>query len=70
MRTRRYQIVVSGQLSEIDRGEFEDLRIERHGMDTVLIGELDQPALRGAMERIMTSDLELKGLTLLAEETS
>jgi hypothetical protein len=70
MRTRRYRIIVSGQLGEIDRGEFEDLRIERHGVDTALIGELDQPALRGVMDRIMMSDLELKGLSLLAEETS
>ena len=39
-------------------------------MDTALIGELDQPGLRGVIERIMMTNLELKGIGLLAEETS
>lgn len=69
MRPRRFQIIVSGQLSEIDREEFEDLRIEPHGMDTALIGELDQPGLRGVIERIMMTDLELKKLSPLTRAT-
>jgi hypothetical protein len=62
MRPRRYQIIVSGQLSERDREEYGDLRSERHGVDTALIGELDQPGLGGVIERIRLYDLDLKGI--------
>lgn len=69
MRPCRYRIIVSGQLSEKDREEFGDLRIERHGMDTALIRELDQPGLRSVIERIKMAELEPKRLSL-AEGTS
>lgn len=70
MRSHCYQIIVSAQLGEIDREEFEDLRIERYGVDTALVGELDQPGLSGVIERIVASDLQLKELSLLAGEMS
>jgi hypothetical protein len=41
-----------------------------HGMNTVLIGDLDQPGLYGALNRIQSLGLELIGLSRLADGTS
>jgi hypothetical protein len=68
MRAHRYRIIVSGRLGEAGCVAFEDLHIEPHGPDTALIGELDQPGLRGVLDRVLGLGLELVDLALLAGE--
>jgi hypothetical protein len=59
VRTHRYRITISGGLGEIGREAFGDFLIEANGADTVLIGELDQAALYGALNRILSLGFEL-----------
>ena len=59
MRTHRYRIIVSGALSEIGREAFGDFRIEANGTNTALIGNLDQAALYGTLNRIVSLGFEL-----------
>ena len=66
MRTHRYGITIFGVLDGPDREEFADFRIERDRANTVLIGDLDQAALHGALNRIMAFGLELVELRRLA----
>ena len=42
-----------------------DFRIEPNGINTALIGDLDQAALYGALNRILALGLELVALTRL-----
>jgi hypothetical protein len=42
VRTYRYRITITGELSKTDREEFADFRIEYHSTNTVLIGDLDR----------------------------
>lgn len=63
MRTHRYRITIAGQLGEIGREAFADLLIESNGSDTVLIGDLDQASLYGALNRILSLRLELMELS-------
>ena len=65
MRTYCYRIVMSGELSETGREEFAGFRIECHGTNTVLVGDLDQAALFGTLNRIRALGLELVGLERL-----
>ena len=59
MHASRYQIVVSSRLGVAGREAFRAFRIEPHGMDTALTGDLTRrPDLA----------LELIGLTCLARE--
>jgi len=67
VRTYRYRIVISGELSETNREEFVDFRIECHGTNTVLVGDLDQAAVFGTLNRIRALDLELIALERLPE---
>ena len=70
MRAHRYRIIVSGRLGEIGCVAFEDLHIEPYGTDTALIGELNQPDLRGVLDRVLGFGLELVGLQLRADKES
>ena len=65
MRTHRYQITVSGSLGEIGREAFGDFRIEANGTNTALVGDLDQAALYGVLNRILTLGFELLEVTRL-----
>ena len=66
--TLRYQIIVAGRLGMIGREAFRDLRVEPHGTDTALTGDLNRSGLRDAITRIQGLALELVGLTCLAPE--
>ena len=65
MRTHRYQITISGGLGATAREAFADFRIEPNGVNTALVGDLDQAALYGALNRILSLGLELVALTRL-----
>ena len=67
MRTHRYMITILGGLGGTFCEAFGDFRIEPTGTDTVLIGDLDQAALYGALGRIQSLGLELVGLSRLAD---
>lgn len=60
---QRYRIIVSGRLGEVGREAFRDFHIETYGGDTALTGDLDQPGLLGALDRIQGLGLELIGFT-------
>ena len=64
---QRYRIIVSGQLSEAQRKEFADLRIEPNGADTKLIAELDQLGLGRMIQRLATSSLTMLRATRLTD---
>jgi hypothetical protein len=66
----RYTITILGGLGKTFREAFGDFRIEPNGPNTVLIGDLDQPGLYGALNRIQSLGLELVGLSRLADGTS
>ena len=66
----RYQIIVAGGLGRIGRQAFENLRVESHGTNTALIGELDQAALYDTLHRVEALGLQLIELTRLASDGS
>lgn len=68
MRTHRYQITISGGLGATAREAFADFRIEPNGINTALIGDLDQAALYGALNRVLSLGLELVALTRLNDD--
>jgi hypothetical protein len=70
MRTHQYRIIVFGALGDAGREAFRDFRIEPDGARTALVGDLDQAALHGAINRILAFGLELIGLSRLAAATS
>jgi hypothetical protein len=57
--THRYRIIVAGGLSEIGREAFSDFRIEANGTNTVMVRDLDQAALYGTLNRILSLGFEL-----------
>jgi hypothetical protein len=59
VRTHRYRITISGGLGDIGREAFEDFLVEPNGTYTVLVGDLDQAALHGALNRLLSLGLEL-----------
>ena len=67
VRTHRYQITISGSLGEISREAFGDFRIESNGTDTTLVGDLDQAALYGVLNRILALGFELLEMTRLTD---
>jgi hypothetical protein len=67
MCARTFRIRISGGLGEIGREAFGDFRVEGNGSDTILVGDLDQAALYGAQNRILTLGFELLELTRLAD---
>ena len=70
MRTHRYQITISGGLGATAREAFADFRIEPNGINTALIGDLDQAALYGALNRILTLGFDLVALSRLSDNTN
>ena len=68
MRTRRYQIIVSGRLDEAVCEVFRGFHIEPHGTDTALTGDLSRSGLHEALTLIRDLALELVGFTCLAAE--
>ena len=68
--THRYRITIAGGLGEIGREAFSDFLIESNGTNTVLIGDLDQAALYGALNRILALGLELMELSRLPDRPS
>jgi hypothetical protein len=67
VRTHRYRITISGDLGEIGREAFGDFRIEPNGANTTLTGDLDQAALYGALNRILTLNFDLLEVTRLMD---
>lgn len=67
MRTHRYRITIFGRLGEIGHEAFGDLHIEYNGANTILVGDLDQAALYGTLNRILTLGFELLELTRLTD---
>jgi hypothetical protein len=63
--THRYRITIAGGLGEIGREAFSDFIIEPNGTNTALVGDLDQAALYGALNRILALGLELAELSRL-----
>lgn len=59
MYPHRYQITISGNLGEAGREAFGDFKIESGDMTTVLIADLDQAALYGALNRIISLGIEV-----------
>ena len=43
--TRQYRIIISGRLGVVGREAFRDFRIEPHGTDTALTGDLNRSGL-------------------------
>lgn len=69
MRTHRYRITIAGGLGEIGREAFSDFLIESNGTATALTGELDQAALYGTLNRILSLGFELVELRRLTGST-
>jgi hypothetical protein len=63
VREHRYQITIRGGLGEAGREAFEHFKMELDGTNTVLICDLDQAALYGALYRIQALGLELLALS-------
>ena len=70
MRTHRYRITITGYLGEAGREAFTDFDIERDGPDTVLAADLDQAALHGTLNRILSLGLELAGVHRADDDAS
>ena len=64
--TRRYRIIISGHLGVVGREAFRDFRIEPHGTDTALTGDLNRSGLFDTLARLRDLGLDLVGLTCLA----
>ncbi len=65
-----YRIVVSGRLGSICREAFADFTIKPNGTTTVLVANLDQSALYGALNRVQSLGLELIELVRLNGDRS
>jgi len=63
VRKHRYRITIRGVLGEAGREAFEHFKIEPDGINTVLISDLDQAGLYGALYRIQALGLELLALS-------
>ena len=63
----QYQITISGGLGEIGREAFGDFKIESDETTTVLTGDLDQAALYGTLNRILSLGFELIRLNRLVD---
>ena len=67
MHQYQYQITISGGLGEIGREAFGDFKIESDEATTVLTGDLDQAALYGTLNRILSLGFELIRLNRLVD---
>ena len=70
MGKHRYQITVGGGLGEAGREAFEGFKIEPDGENTLLVADMDQSALFGALSRIQFLGLELVEFIRLADDAS
>jgi len=68
--THRYRIIVAGGPSKTGREAFSDFRIETNGTNTVLVRDLDQAALYGTLNRILSLGFELIELRRLTESAN
>jgi len=68
--THHYRIIVAGGLSKTGREAFSDFRIETNGTNTVLVRDLDQAALYGTLNRILSLGFELIELRRLTESAN
>jgi len=66
--THRYRITIAGGLGEIGREAFEDFLIEPNGTNTDLLGDLDEAALYGVLNRILALRFELIELRRLSDK--
>jgi len=66
----QYQITISGGLGEIGLEAFSDFKIESDETTTVLTGDLDQAALYGTLNRILSLGFELIQLNRLVDGRS
>jgi len=66
----RYRITIAGGLDNAGREMFEGFVIKLEGGNTVLIRDLDQAALYGALARIRFLGLELVEPSRLADGTN
>jgi hypothetical protein len=64
----RYQITISGDLGEFGREAFGDFKIESDDSTTVLTGDLDQAALYGTLNRILSLGFELIQVNRVVDE--
>ena len=67
MYPHRYQITISGELGEIGREAFGGFKIESDDGTTILTGDLDQAALYGTLNRILSLGFELIQLNRLGD---
>jgi hypothetical protein len=67
VRRHIYRITIAGGLGDVGREAFSEFRIEANGSDTVLIGDLDQAALYGTLNRILSLGFELVALNRLTD---
>jgi hypothetical protein len=65
-----YLIIIAGSISETAGEAFTDFRIQPQGTNTALIGELDQPGLFNALNRIQSLGLELVEVSRLTDNAS
>ena len=70
MRTHCCRITVSCRLGDGAREAFGDFRVESNGTATTLSGDLDQAALYGVLNRILTLGFELLELTRIGDGNS
>ena len=66
----RYQITVHGGLGDAGQQAFEGFKIEPDGENTLLVADMDQSALFGALNWIQFLGLELVDFIRLADDTS
>ena len=59
MTVHRYRVVVAGHLGKALLQAFEGLEIKHEGNNTALIGDLDQAALHGVLNRANSLGLDL-----------
>jgi len=55
----RYRILIAGELSDAAREEFNGWMLEPAGTETALIGDMDQAALHGVLNRMRGFGLHL-----------
>ena len=54
-----YEIRIAGQLDDTTVAAFAGLEVTHHNQVTVIVGEFDQAALHGTLERIRSLGLDL-----------
>ena len=66
MHTNLYRITIVGRLGAMDREIFAGFDVMPDGRAIVLVGELDQAALYGVLDRIQALGLELVEIARLS----